>query len=719
MPNQPFVIRLHFYLPGGTGTHGLGSAAHHIDYMGSVEKGELLVAAALASEEHDRSTLESAAIHAKYAGERDGSMGYFGSMADDPHAAQAHIQAAQGPVWRVIASVGESDALAMGGDLTTKEGWERAATPVVATMVQQMGLDPAKVQWIAAAHRHQKNENNPHIHLLMWEQGAPSRKTAQWTDTERRTIRRAWISELYRPERAQLGQEKSGVRTEARATIIDLVARRNDQQGFQRELTERLGTLGQQLPGHGRLAYAFMPSEVKTETEQLIRWLWTTDPGLKAQHDRYLETAERMGTFYWHKDPENTQDTPGRQAALERMRTNAERDLIQRLAGPVLKAARQQAWADARDEYREASTSVRTFLRDAAQAERLEPWIKRLQQDGPADEELIELVQASRGWAERDQWVADWLASDTWSLQADETGRRAWDTVVQSVVQNAARQRQRDELAAAWDAMVHDPVNPAIRDQLWAIAETYAASERNADDWRGAIRAYSATLPSLGAIGGDLTDQRFARHLVHHVQWLDERQAVDDIVTTADLRRARTDPDAVIDRVIRESPILQQAWNTAGYTVEWQQPFTYRYAHEQRDGTWTMTEQTFRERGGPLLQASPVEQGDAPFALIFPSPKPPPGIHASLLDRTAQQQAVDEAHAALRERVGHQITSIGYARGVYRHPRVPDLIGVLHRLMAQAERDARLTAYWLSEAQWQRKKAEAAIAQNTGQDLTL
>lgn len=718
MPHQPFIMRLHYYLPTGAGLNSLESAAHHSEYMGSKEKAELLIDG-LMDEANRESSLASAAVHARYIGERAGSMGYFGSIADDPREARHAILVARGPVWRVIASVGEADALAMGGELTTKAGWETAAVPVVAKMIQELGLDPAKVQWIAAAHRYQKHEHNPHLHLLVWEQGDVTRKTAKWTPEERRAIRREWISELYRPERQQLGQEKSAVRTQARSTLIDLVARRNDQQGFQRALTERLGTLGQLLPGHGRLAYAFMPSEVKTETEQLIRWLWTTDPGLKAQHDRYLDTAERMGTFYWHQDPENTQDTPGRQAALERMRTNAERDLIQRLAGPVLKAARQQAWADARDEYREASTSVRTFLRDAAQAERLEPWIQRLQQDGPTDEALIDLVQASRGWAERDQWQAAWLASDTWSPQANETGERAWDTVVQSVVQNAARQRQRDDLAAAWDAMVHDPANPDIRDQLWTIAEAYAASERNADDWRSAIRAYSATLPSLGAIGGELTDQRFARHLVHHVQWLDERQAVDAIVTTADLRRARTDPDAVIDRVIRESSALQQAWNTAGYTVEWQQPFTYRYAHEQRDGTWTMTEQTFRERGGPLLQASPMERGDAPFTLTFPSPKPPPGIHASLLDRAAQQQAVDEAHAALRERVGHQITNIGYARGVYRHPRVPDLTGVLHRLMAQAERDARLTAYWLSEAQWQRKKAEAAIAQNTGQDLTL
>lgn len=363
MPNQPFVMRLHYYLPNGTKRNSLKSGAHHIEYMGSVAKDELLLSPESAVDTGDRTTLESAAIHAKYAGEREGSMGYFGSMADDPKGAQASIQTAQGPVWRVIASVGEQDALNMGGDLTSKEGWERATQPVLDKMVAQLGLDPAKVQWIAAAHRHQKIEHNPHIHLLFWETGEPTRTTAKWTDEERRNIRKAWISELYRPERQVLGKEKSEARTEARSTLIDLVARKNEMQGFNRELTTRLATLGQMLPGQGRLAYAFMPAAVKAETESIIRWLWDKDPGLKAQHDKYLETAERMGTFYWHKDPEKTQNTPARDEALARIKANAESDLIQRLAAPILKAARDEAMQASGRSTRRANALVSTIHR--------------------------------------------------------------------------------------------------------------------------------------------------------------------------------------------------------------------------------------------------------------------------------------------------------------------------------------------------------------------
>ena len=128
MPQKPFVMRVHFYTAQGTGTHSLASGAHHAEYMGSKAKAELLIDGLMAEANRSRS-LQSAAIHAQYVGEREGSLGYFGNMADRPQAAQQSILQAQGPVWRVIASVGEEDALNMGGALITKAGWDQACSP--------------------------------------------------------------------------------------------------------------------------------------------------------------------------------------------------------------------------------------------------------------------------------------------------------------------------------------------------------------------------------------------------------------------------------------------------------------------------------------------------------------------------------------------------------------------------------------------------------------
>ena len=336
MPQKPFVLRVHFYTVEGTGTHSLASGAHHAEYMGSPDKGELLV--------DTRSSLASAAIHAQYAGEREGSLGYFGPMADHPQEAQQTILHAQGPVWRMIASVGEEDALNMGGALITKAGWETATQPVVAKMITELGLDPPKVQWIAAVHRHQHHENNPHVHLLLWEHGEPSRKTGEWNKKALKAIKQQWVSQLYQPERAQLGQEKTTVRAEIRDTVKTLLTPVNGQQACQKALSQRLQTLGQMLPGKGRLAYAYMPQDVKHAVEDLIRGLWTQDPALQAQHDRYLWAAEQMTTFYWHVDDDQSHDVQGRDSAIQKARQNAEADLIQRVATDVLKAAHTEAW---------------------------------------------------------------------------------------------------------------------------------------------------------------------------------------------------------------------------------------------------------------------------------------------------------------------------------------------------------------------------------------
>ena len=719
MPQQPFVMRVHFYQAQGQGLQGLGSAAHHVFYMGSTKKEELLI-------DESRSTLESAAIHAQYAGEREGNMGYLGSLASDPQAAQKSILQAQGPVWRVILSVGEADALAMGGNLTIKAGWEQAANTVVPQMVKQLGLDPAKVQWIAAAHRHQHHENNPHLHLLLWEEGAPSRKTAKWTDKERRAVRKDWVSALYAPERAQLGKEKTQARQEARTLIASqlsaLKEAGNGTQGFQQELRTRVEHLGQQLPGHGRLAYAYMPPEIKQEVNHLIHWLWEQDPALKAAHDRYLQSAEQMGTFYWHRDPEKTQDSPAREQALQTMRDRAEADLIGRLAGPVLKASQNLRRKVDRDEYREASASARTFLRDGNQAERLQPWIERVRLEGPTDEALKDLVIESRTWEEREQWLREWLESGELSEHAADTGGRAWDTVVQSVVQGLARQRQRETLQTSWDTALTE--HPEIREKLCEIAQDYAQSSRKAADWQEAIKAYQKALPPVTAAGGDLAVQKFERHLSHHVQWLDEEHVVDDVVTRKDLLQFRMNPDAVIDDLMARFPELQKMARAAEYAVRpIPEPFTYRYAHESSQGDWSFKERTFKEGSGPLLQASPVGASSpaSPITLTFPSATPPPGVQASVFDPQARTRDRAEAQEAFRERIGKHILNIGYERGVYRRHRgaVPNLSGILHRIMHQAERDAARTAAWLAESEYQRKSAEIAMAQNTGQELAL
>lgn len=341
MPQQPMVLRVHFYHDAGQRQQSLGSAAHHIDYMGAVAKDELLV-------DEDHTSLESAAVHARYAGERDGSLGYFGTVTAPK--AQSQIRAAGGPVWRVIVSVGEGDALAMGGALTTKAGWSAAAHTAVPEMLRRLGLDPVRTEWIGAVHRYQRHEANPHIHLLFWERSGPSRRTMKWSAQEIRDIRRAWAKELYAPELASIGRAKDAARQELVATAKQLLdqARFSQRgpsvaQGYRRMLSIQLETLNAELPGHGRIAFAYMPRSVKDRVLNMARWMVTEDPQLRSAMTQYTEQAVQFGLVHW-SPPGGThggglEQAARREAAVRDMRVRAEQDLLQRLATPILRAA--------------------------------------------------------------------------------------------------------------------------------------------------------------------------------------------------------------------------------------------------------------------------------------------------------------------------------------------------------------------------------------------
>ncbi|EQD26016.1 hypothetical protein B2A_15821, partial [mine drainage metagenome] len=204
---RPLVIRAHIYMPGkGGGRRSLRSAVAHLKYMGNPKKEELI-----RDDEalRDRGDTDEAAIHARYAGHRPGSTGLFGPDRDVPvnEAALAkELGDHKGPVWRLIVSVTEADARAMGGQLMGRPSWEDACRAAIPKMAQEMGIPAADLRWTAAMHR---KEGHPHVHVLMW---SADRERGYLNKRGLDASRRAWVSELYAPARDRLGTEKSQLR---------------------------------------------------------------------------------------------------------------------------------------------------------------------------------------------------------------------------------------------------------------------------------------------------------------------------------------------------------------------------------------------------------------------------------------------------------------------------------------------------------------------------
>ncbi len=369
MPHQPLIIDHHFYHAKGAGANSLRSGAHHAKYITDEKKAELLVDA--------RTTLLSAAIHAQYADEREGSMGSFGTVGTEQAKREiaAHTQA---PVFRLIISVGEEDALSMDNGLTTKAGWEKAITTAMPAAIRAMHLDPAKVEWTAAAHRRQHGgENNPHVHLLIWERGEPSRRTGTFNEKERHAIQKSVATVLYRPELDRIGQQKTQARDSAKALTRAVFDGMELEQGFVNALTDRLATLGSHLPPKGRLAYAYLPPTTKTEVMSLAHWLSDTQPDLKTAKESFLDAAKEFASVYW-SPPGSTEwggpeQATKRQAALDAAVAKADQDFHQRLTGDLLRAAsaahREAERLAGREQWRADHERIAALWRDPSASE--------------------------------------------------------------------------------------------------------------------------------------------------------------------------------------------------------------------------------------------------------------------------------------------------------------------------------------------------------------
>jgi hypothetical protein len=336
MALRPIVVKAWVYLPGRRARKGHRASLAHVRYMGNPKKEELV----LATEEMRAEGDDEAAVHARYMGERRGSMGYFGDDRKSPPLREELLQELgqhAGPVWRFFVSVTEQDAAAMGGALFHRPAWEAACRSVVPKMAREMGIDPANLRWVAALHR---KEGHPHIHLLVWQRD-PTKEQPFLSKRGIAEARRLWAQALYRPERERLGREKAALRTLGVETGRSLL-RQAVAHGAPRTLNDlvvRLHAIAEALPGEGRLALAYMPQPIRDQVLATADWLLRAEPALWDTAQRYMEIAREMARHY-------SDDAARHELAAE----NAWRDLQQRLAGAVLRAAvaldREAAWRE-------------------------------------------------------------------------------------------------------------------------------------------------------------------------------------------------------------------------------------------------------------------------------------------------------------------------------------------------------------------------------------
>ena len=449
---RPFIIRAHFYLPGGKGKTSMKAAVGHLKYMIDPDRHQS------SNEELLMPDHLEAGIHAKYMIERPGSLGGFGptQAIPDPNAIAHLFEHHDGPIWRCFVSVKEEDARAMGGGLLTRKTWEESARRQLPKMAQALGIQPDNLDWIAAVHR---KDGHPHIHLLLWEK-APTRERGKWSPSELKQIKQHWIRDLYAPLRDQAITAKNVARqsvVNATREALDtpmVFLPKSDREIFR----QHLQAVRDQLPDSGSLRYAYLPAPAKSAVDQAADWLLAHVDPIKTSADQYIESARQLAQLY--------QDT-----AVSTAADHARQDLRERMARSIIDGAKH---LDRPLDYPAARTATVAVL-----------WATwKAATDTPIDRnDLLDTVDAVRLGRLTPAQAVHRLVSDPLSPKAQTTAESAITKMAamrQQQIDHAELQstRRTAQTVSASLARLARQAGRGIAKQQWEIEQAALEQER-------------------------------------------------------------------------------------------------------------------------------------------------------------------------------------------------------------------------------------------------
>ena len=346
-PLAPFVFKLSFKLPSGMNQE---KNVKHVDYItrpDAIDYGDLepeIHAATPQAQAEEHGEDPEHVIYAQYIHERPRSQGLFSRDGPaDFDATKDAISAHEGIVWRAVISLREDEAVRINHIDQSK--WMESIQSSFPKIAEQLGISESNLEWVAAYH---PEPGHPHCHIMFWEK-EPERTRGMFSEGERRDVRKTFISNIYAQERERLFVEKTFYRDEIRKGVRDILGLRQelDRQteivrtelgdnpgiapritpGQEQELGQRLQSLSEILPGHGRVALGFMPEEVKAEVREIADWV-LQQPGFVQEVEKYLEAHTQITSIYAFQENQ-----------INQAREKAYNDLRDRLSQDILKAS--------------------------------------------------------------------------------------------------------------------------------------------------------------------------------------------------------------------------------------------------------------------------------------------------------------------------------------------------------------------------------------------
>lgn len=356
---SPFYMNTTYY--DNRNTVNSSKNSNHIHYIGNPNRKDVVLVEqdldkqiqSEASAMEEQLEVDTAQGHIKYAHERPGSNGLFDATGEplDMKEIQDEVRAHEGFVWRTIVSLKEEDAMYLGFD--SKEKWEDAIRATMPEVSSHIGIQETNLRWVAAFH---EKEGHPHVHIVWWDQSG-QRTKGKINEYEMKNMKRTFKNEFYREEQLRLYQEKTAnrdlLRDIAKQDMTKYVSMVKEIQDSSKDIAKELQAIGHvknkiapelynndaklfatqlyelanMMPEKGRIAFKFMPEDVKEKAIEIAD-SFLGNIGLAKTMEGYFESVDNI-----------TKLNTSKEDALDKARDNAYKDIQKRVANLVLKSA--------------------------------------------------------------------------------------------------------------------------------------------------------------------------------------------------------------------------------------------------------------------------------------------------------------------------------------------------------------------------------------------
>ncbi len=205
-------------------------------------------------------------------------------------------------IYNGIVSLHEEDALSLGYD--KKDAWVNSMRSVLPDIAKEFGIPIEHLNWTAAVHM---EPGHPHCHYLFWRNDTKAKSPYIHSSIQDR-CRMHLAKEFFAASREASVIEKTFSRDstlhfakQELDAISDYLNSNSLPSRFlsseQTIIQSRMEKLIQELPPTGRIAYKFMPPEVKSMVDNIVNSLCER-PDVKRELSKYFDSVNAISESY-------------------------------------------------------------------------------------------------------------------------------------------------------------------------------------------------------------------------------------------------------------------------------------------------------------------------------------------------------------------------------------------------------------------------------------